>query len=84
MDARTRQGLDDAVPAAAAGAVAVAARDEAGSAGEGSGGVTGLLRALGPGRIVALGAVAAAMLGFFAFIGWRVSAPEYTILFAGL
>jgi flagellar M-ring protein FliF len=76
----TRQGLGDG--AASAGAVAVAPRGEA--AGAAGGGLAGLLRALGPGRIAALGAVAAAMLGFFAFVAWRVSAPEYTLLFAGL
>lgn len=43
-----------------------------------------LLRALGPGRIVALGLVALLLLGFFAYvIGWA-AAPAYTLLFSGL
>ena len=47
-------------------------------------GALGFLRALGPGRIAALGGVALALAAFFAFIIWRASAPDYTLLFAGL
>src|SRR5947209_40603 len=70
MDARARNGAED-------GAAAAVLQD-------GPGGLLALLRTLGPGRIAALGAVALVLLSFFAFIAWRVSAPEYTILFAGL
>ena len=51
---------------------------------DGPRGLLAQLRTLGPGRIAALGAVALVLLSFFAFVAWRVSAPEYTILFAGL
>jgi flagellar M-ring protein FliF len=71
MDAKAAQAQDGAAGALLAGP------------GE-SPGPVGLLRALGPGRILALGAVAAALLGFFAFVIWRASAPDYTVLFAGL
>ena len=43
-----------------------------------------LLRTLGPARIVALGAVAALMLGFFAYVIGRAAEDRYTLLFAGL
>ena len=43
-----------------------------------------LLRSLGPGRILALGAVALLLLGFFAYIIGRASEPSYTLLFSGL
>lgn len=39
-------------------------------------GVTEFVRALGPGRIAAMGLVAAIMVGFFAFIMLRWSAPQ--------
>ena len=39
---------------------------------------------LGPVRLVALAAVAAAMLGFFLYIGNRVAAPTYSILYSEL
>jgi flagellar M-ring protein FliF len=42
------------------------------------------LRALGPGRILALGVVALAMLGFFAYLILRAVEPPYTLLFGGL
>src|SRR3954452_8782366 len=70
MDARATNGAED-------GAAAAVPQD-------GPGGLLALLRTLGPGRIAALGAVALVLLSFFAFVAWRVSAPEYTILFAGL
>jgi flagellar M-ring protein FliF len=37
---------------------------------------------LGPARLAALAAVAAAMLGFFLYIGNRVAAPTYAILYS--
>lgn len=43
-----------------------------------------LLRTLGPGRIVALGAVAVLLLGFFAYVIVRASESSYTLLFSGL
>jgi flagellar M-ring protein FliF len=70
MDARATSRAED-------GAAAAVPQD-------GPGGLLALLRTLGPGRIAALGAVALVLLSFFAFVAWRVSAPEYTILFAGL
>lgn len=42
------------------------------------------LRALGPGRILALGVVALAMLGFFAYVILRAVEKPYTLLFSGL
>lgn len=42
------------------------------------------LRMLGPGRILALGAVALAMLGFFAFLILRAVEQPYTLLFGGM
>lgn len=42
------------------------------------------LRALGPGRILALGAVGLAMLGFFAFLILRAVEQPYTLLFGGM
>ncbi|MFO1072301.1 MAG: flagellar basal-body MS-ring/collar protein FliF [Geminicoccaceae bacterium] len=43
-----------------------------------------LVKALGPGRILALGAVALLLLGFFAYIISRATEPSYTLLFSGL
>ncbi|MEK0083233.1 flagellar basal-body MS-ring/collar protein FliF [Benzoatithermus flavus] len=43
-----------------------------------------LVRALGPGRILALGAVALALLGFFAYVIMRATESPYTLLFSGL
>jgi flagellar M-ring protein FliF len=43
-----------------------------------------LLRSLGPGRIIALGMVAIALLAFFAFIVARAVERPYTLLFGGL
>ena len=43
-----------------------------------------LLRSLGPARILALGAVAAVMLGFFAYVIGRAAEDRYTLLFSGL
>ncbi|HMR29869.1 MAG TPA: flagellar basal-body MS-ring/collar protein FliF [Geminicoccaceae bacterium] len=42
------------------------------------------LRMLGPGRILALGAVALAMLGFFSFLILRAVEQPYTLLFGGM
>lgn len=43
-----------------------------------------LARALGPGRILALGAVALALLGFFGYVILRAAEKPYTLLFSGL
>ena len=43
-----------------------------------------LARALGPGRILALGAVACCLLGFFAYVISRAADTSYTLLFSGL
>ncbi len=42
------------------------------------------LQQLGPGRIIALGVVALALLSFFAFIVFRATEPRYTLLFGNL
>ena len=42
------------------------------------------LRSLGPGRILALGVVALALLGFFAFVLARSLEQPYTLLYGGL
>jgi flagellar M-ring protein FliF len=42
------------------------------------------LKSLGPGRIVAMGAVTIALVGFFAFLILRVTAPQMTPLFTDL
>ncbi len=42
------------------------------------------LQALGPGRILALGLVAAGLLGLLAFIAFRAVEPRYGLLFGGL
>ena len=42
------------------------------------------LRALGPGRILALGLVAAGLLALLAFITFRAIEPRYALLFGGL
>ncbi|MBZ0229611.1 MAG: flagellar M-ring protein FliF, partial [Bauldia sp.] len=42
------------------------------------------LRALGPGRVAAMGAVAAGLVGFFAFLILRLTAPQMTLLFTDL
>lgn len=47
-------------------------------------GLTNTLRSLGPGRIIALGVVAAGLIGLFAYIISRVGATDMTPLFAGL
>ena len=43
-----------------------------------------LARALGAGRIIALGLVACTLLGFFAYIVGRATDDSYTLLFSGL
>jgi len=48
------------------------------------GGLLDQLRALGPGRILALGAVGLALVAFFAFVVTRTLEPSYTLLFGGL
>ncbi len=47
-------------------------------------GATEFVRALGPGRLAAMGAVAAVLIGFFAIIMMRWSAPEMVVLFSDL
>ena len=42
------------------------------------------MQALGPGRILALGLVAAGLLGLLAFIAFRAVEPRYALLFGGL
>ena len=42
------------------------------------------LRALGPGRLAAMGSVAAGLVGFFAFLILRLTAPQMTLLFTDL
>ena len=43
-----------------------------------------LARALGPARILALGAVACCLLGFFAYVISRAAETSYTLLFSNL
>jgi flagellar M-ring protein FliF len=47
-------------------------------------GVLEVLRRLGPQKLLALGAVTLALMGFFAFIIMRVTAPAMTTLFADM
>ena len=47
-------------------------------------GVLDFVRALGPSRIAAMGAVAVGLLGFFVFLMFRFSQPHMTILFTEL
>jgi flagellar M-ring protein FliF len=47
-------------------------------------GLQRLVSVLGPGRILALGAVALALLGLFAVLVWRAAEPRYTLLFGEL
>ncbi|MFZ5608732.1 MAG: flagellar basal-body MS-ring/collar protein FliF [Pseudomonadota bacterium] len=47
-------------------------------------GLTNFLRALGPARILAMGAVTAGLIGFFLFLSMRLAAPQMGILFTGL
>ncbi len=42
------------------------------------------VRTLGPARVAAMGAVAAALIGFFVFLMIRVSQPQLTVLFTDL
>ena len=43
-----------------------------------------VLRALGPARLLALGATAIGLLAFFAFLVLRLAEPEYTLLYGSL
>ena len=70
MDARARAELEDTSRSA--------------TLPEKAAGPLGIVRALGPGRIAALGGVALAFLGFFASIISRASTPDYTLLFVRL
>lgn len=47
-------------------------------------GLVAFVKALGPARLAAMGAVAAALIGFFAFVILRVTAPHMTLLFTDL
>jgi len=47
-------------------------------------GLTAFIRAIGAGRIAAMGAVTVALIGFFAFLMLRVTAPVMTPLFTDL
>ena len=47
-------------------------------------GVLAFIRALGPGRLAAMGAVAAGLIGFFAFLILQLTEPQMTLLFADL
>ncbi|MEZ5839259.1 MAG: flagellar basal-body MS-ring/collar protein FliF [Hyphomicrobiales bacterium] len=47
-------------------------------------GITELLQKLGPSRIAAMGAVAAMLIGFFAFVIMRVSQPQMAPLYSDL
>jgi flagellar M-ring protein FliF len=47
-------------------------------------GFLGFLRSLGVGRIIALGGVAAALIGFFFFLTVRVTTPPMALLYSGL
>lgn len=47
-------------------------------------GVVSFVRALGPGRLAAMGAVAAGLIGFFAFLILRLTEPQMTLLYADL
>lgn len=48
------------------------------------GGFIEMLRGLGPIRLGIIGLVAAAMIGFFVFIGVRVTAPQMALLYGNL
>lgn len=48
------------------------------------GGFTNLVRALGAARILALGLVAAGLIGFFGFVSMRLTAPSMAVLYADL
>jgi flagellar M-ring protein FliF len=47
-------------------------------------GFTAFVKTLGPARIAAMGAVTIALMGFFAFVILRVTAPQMTTLFTDL
>jgi flagellar M-ring protein FliF len=47
-------------------------------------GLTAFIRAIGAGRIAAMGAVTIALIGFFAFLMMRITAPVMTPLFTDL
>ncbi|MGI9386057.1 MAG: flagellar basal-body MS-ring/collar protein FliF [Methyloligellaceae bacterium] len=46
--------------------------------------IVDFVKALGPARLAAMGAVAAALIGFFIFLMIRVSQPQMTVLFTDL
>jgi flagellar M-ring protein FliF len=47
-------------------------------------GLTAFLKTIGAARIAAMGAVTVALIGFFAFLMLRVTAPQMTVLFTDL
>ncbi|MGI9383285.1 MAG: flagellar basal-body MS-ring/collar protein FliF [Methyloligellaceae bacterium] len=47
-------------------------------------GVTEFVKALGPGRLAAMGAVAVGLIGFFVFLMLRLSQPQFAVLFTEL
>ncbi|MFZ3034091.1 MAG: flagellar basal-body MS-ring/collar protein FliF [Parvibaculum sp.] len=48
------------------------------------GGFSNLLKSLGPARLATLGLVAAALLGFFAYLGMKMSAEPMALLFSDI
>lgn len=47
-------------------------------------GLVNLLRSLGSARVVVMGAVAAALIGFFAFLTLQITQPPMSLLYSGL
>lgn len=47
-------------------------------------GITEFVKALGPGRLAAMGAVAVGLIGFFVFLMLRLSQPQFAVLFTEL
>ncbi|TVQ33334.1 MAG: flagellar M-ring protein FliF [Geminicoccaceae bacterium] len=46
--------------------------------------IRGFVQRIGPARLVPLGALLLAFLGFTGFLGWKLTAPDYALLFTGL
>lgn len=66
-------------------AESVPAQNAAGSTSPlGRGGMLVAFRRLGPARLLFLGAAAVALLGFFAYLLFRVAEPDYALLYAGI
>ena len=47
-------------------------------------GVRAFVQRVGPARLVPLGALALTLVGFLGFVGWKLTAPDYALLFPGL